>query len=207
MQLRVFAILGLLLVAPFAAQANTIVFQGGGSVVELPANSVGQTVTLVMSGGDSYSDGNLLTTIAAGGPAISAVFGDNLTAIPVGNLASSVWVNGFAGIAQAPNGTTFDSSGRELQISFATAGLGSINTQGIVMQFTVDTFSPGDYLFDLNNGSFFANGLDEFGDPVFVNMDFVPLTLRVVPEPSSIVMGLMAAAGMAAVVIRRRRTA
>lgn len=207
MQRRVFLLLGLLLAAPLVAQANTISLQGSGL---LAAETPNQTLTLVISGPDSYSDSNFRSTISAGGPGISAVFGDNLTAIPVGSLASSVWVNGFGGIAGAPNGTTLDSTGRALEVSFGTAGFGSVNTQGIYAVFTVSTvgIAGGTYILDMTGTDLF-NGLDENGDPIAVPLQFGPITLTVpaVPEPSSVVLGLFAAAGMAAVVIRRRRAA
>jgi hypothetical protein len=171
----------------------------------------GQQVPINLNGPDAYTDSNLRMIINGGvgpAPAVSLVFGDPALAIPAANLASSIWVNGSAGIFGPPNGTTQDSSGLVPVAFYVAAGAAPQTTNGLHTMLTISTVgvAPGDYTFDITTSDLF-NGLDEDFNPIPVPLTFTAVTLRVVPEPSSIVMGLMAAAGMAAVVIRRRRNA
>jgi hypothetical protein len=208
MQRRFFLLLGLLLAMPAFAQASLISMQGTG---QLLPNTPGQIITLLISGSDTYTDSNLRSSInggVGGAPAVSAVFGDSALTIPGANLAGSVWVNGLAGIASNPNGTTSDSSGLLVIAGFATPGFSPINTAGIYATLTVSTVgvAPGVYSFSLAGTDLF-NGLNEDFEGIPVELQFAPMSLSIVPEPSSVVLGLFAAAGMAAVVIRRRRNA
>jgi hypothetical protein len=210
MQRRVFLLLGLLLVLPAFAQASVISMQESG--VLLP-ETAGQTITLLISGTDLYSDSNLRMSINGGvgpAPAVQAVFTDTGGTITGALLAGSVWAGGSGGIGGPPNGTTADSSGLEAIVALATNGFASQNTAGIYATLTVTTVGvpAGQYVMDLSATDLLLSD-PETGDFVFVPLSFGPLTLSIpgVPEPSSIVMGLFAAAGLAAVVIRRRRAA
>lgn len=210
MQRRVFLLLGLILALPAMTKASTISAQGG-PVVNLLPNTAGQTVTLLISGGDFYQFGDFFALINGGtgpAPAVETVFGDNLTTIPAANLAGSVWAGGAGGIGSPPNGTTFDSPGLNPLVSLATAGNASVNTEGVYLTMTVTTVGvpAGQYFVDLS-ATTLSNGLDGDLEPIPTPLDAQSFTLSIVPEPSSIVMGLFAAAGLAAVVIRRRRAA
>jgi hypothetical protein len=210
MQRRVFLLLGLLLAMPVMAQAAVISMQGTG---DLLPETAGQQITLLLSGGDTYTDSNLRLTINGGvgpAPAVQLIFNDPASTIPGANLAGSIWAGGAAGIAiGGVNGTTADSSGLVPIAAFQTAAGGTPqNTDGIYAVLTVSTVgvAPGTYSFSLE-GTDLINGLNEDFEPIFVGLQFAPMQLSIVPEPSSIVMGLFAAAGLAAVVIRRRRAA
>jgi MYXO-CTERM domain-containing protein len=209
MQRRVFLLLGLMLVLPAFAQASVISIQPGQEILQ--PGLAGQTVTLLISGADLYSDSNLRMSINGGvgpAPAVEAVFGDTGGTITGALLAGSVWAGGSGGIGGPPNGTTADSSGLETIVALATNGFAAQNTGGIYATLTVTTVGvgAGDYVVDLSATDLLLSD-PETGEFVFVPLTFGPLTLSVVPEPSSIVMGLFAAAGLAAVVVRRRRAA
>jgi hypothetical protein len=205
-----------LLVAPAIANANDLSFgpTGPGSttaVAVLQPGLAGQSVSINLTGTDFYTDSNLRMIINGGvgpAPAVSQVFNDPALAIPGANLVGSIWANGSAGIFGSPNGTTADSTGLVPVAFYVSAGATSQNVNGLHTLLTISTVgvAPGDYTFDITTSDLF-NGLDENFEPIPVPLTFTAVTLRVVPEPSSIVMGLMAAAGMAAVVIRRRRNA
>ena len=209
MQRRVFLLLGLILALPAMAKASTI--SASAPIVELQPGLGGQTVTLFISGGDFYQFGDFFALINGGvgpAPAVEAIFGDTTTTIPSGNLAASVWVGGGGGIGSPPNGTTFNSPGLNPLVALNTQGNASVNTAGVYMVLTMTTVgvSQGDYFVDMS-ATTLSNGLDGDLEPIPTPLDAQSFILRVVPEPSSIVMGLFAAVGMAAVVIRRRRAA
>jgi hypothetical protein len=210
MQRRVFLLLGLLLATPLVAQANLISLQGGPVQVLLP-NTAGQTVTLLLSGSDLYSSSDVAMQINGGvGPApfVTAVFGDTGGLIsPASLYAGSVWVGGSAGITGDPNGTNPTSSGLTTGAGFATPAFAEQTTNGVFMTLTVSTvgIGPGTYPLTLD-GTIMTWITSEF-DEIPVPLQFGQMALQIVPEPSSVVLGLFAAAGMAAVVIRRRRAA
>jgi hypothetical protein len=208
MQRRVFLLLGLLLAMPAFAQASLISMQGTGAL--LP-NTPGQAVVLLISGADLYTDSNIRTTINGGvgvAPTVTLLNGATQGAFVAANLAPTVWAGGSGGIGANPNGTTTTSSGLLAGAALLTAGLAPQNTQGVYVYLSVSTVgvAPGVYSFSLAGTDLF-NGLNEDFEPNIVPLQFAPMSLSIVPEPSSVVLGLFAAAGMAAVVIRRRRTA
>jgi hypothetical protein len=208
MQRRVFLLLGLMLAAPVFAQASTISMLESGV---LTANTANQTITLLISGTDLYTDSNMFLVINGGSgpaPAVQTVFGDTGGSIPIANLAGSVWAGGQAGINLPPEGTTTDSSGLTVGASFTTPGFAPTNAGGTYALLTVSTVGvpAGVYSIDLSSTTLLLSN-PETGDAEFVQLSFAPMQFTIIPEPSSIVMGLFAAAGMAAVVIRRRRAA
>lgn len=210
MQRRVFLLLGLLLATPLVANANTISLQGG-PVVQLIPNTPGQVITLLLSGSDLYSSSDVAMQINGGvGPApfVTAVFGDTGGLIsPASLYAGSIWAGGNAGITGDPNGTSPTSSGLTTGAGFGTPAFAEQNTNGVFMTLTVSTvgIGPGQYPLTLD-GTIMTWITAEF-DEIPVPLQFSPMTLSIVPEPSSVVLGLFAAAGMAAVVVRRRRAA
>jgi hypothetical protein len=199
-----------MLALPAFAQASVLSITGNVLTPETPD----QIVTVFISGTDQYVAVDMATSINGGvGPApfVTHVFGDTNGAISPATLyAGSVWVNGSLGITLPPNGTSFDSSGLTPGGGFQTPGGASITTEGIFAQFTFSTVGvpAGDYVFSFD-GTVLNNGLDENFEPIVVELTGAPFLLTVlpIPEPSSIVLGLFAAAGMAAVVVRRRRAA
>ncbi len=211
MQRRVFLLVGLLLVLPALAKASVISAQGG-PIINLLPETAGQVVTLLISGSDFYSDSNLRTIVNGGvgpAPAVALIFNDPAGTIPGANLVGSVWQAGAGGIQGNPNGTISDSSGLLAGAGLATSAFTPQNTAGIyaTLTFTTVGVPAGDYIVDLGGTDLFNGIDDETFEPFPVPLNAVPFTISIVPEPSSIVMGLFAAAGLAAVVIRRRRTA
>ncbi len=210
MQRRVFLLLAAILSVPAIASANLIGLQGGGNSIVLAPNTANQIITLTITGPDAYTDSSLFALVNGGSgpaPAFTAVFGDNAGSIA--SLAGSVWNNGGGGISSDPNGVRGGgSTGLDLFVGFQTPGGASQTTNGVYAILTVDTtgINGGDFLVDLGNTTLF-NGLDEFLDPIPAPLQVGSFTISipVVPEPSSIVLGLFAAAGLAAVAIRRRR--
>jgi len=209
MQRRVFLLLGLLLAMPAFAQASLISMQGTGAL--LP-NTPGQQIVLLISGSDFYTDGNMRSTINGGvgvAPTVTLLNGATQGAYVAANLVGTVWAGGGGGVAANPNGTTTTSSGLLAGFAINTPGFAPQNTAGVYSVLTVSTVgvAPGVYSFSLAGTDLF-NGLDpETFEPFVVPLQFAPMQLSIVPEPSSVVLGLFAAAGMAAVVIRRRRAA
>jgi hypothetical protein len=213
MQRRVFLLLGLLLAAPLVAQANLISLQGG-PVVQLTPNTAGQVITLLLTGDDLYSSSDFKTQINGGvGPApfVTAVFGDtNGGAIsPASLLNGTIWAGGAgAGVEADPNNISNGvSTGLTTGGGAATAAFFGQNTNGIYLTLTLSTVGVPAGQYALTFDGTIMDYYDEEFNVFPVPLQFAPMTLSIVPEPSSVVLGLFAAAGMAAVVIRRRRAA
>jgi hypothetical protein len=201
MQLRVFAILGLLLAMPALASANTLSLAGGVTNIDMLPGSSGNFNLVLSDVTTNYTDSNLRVLINGGvedSPRIGSIFGVSATSIPVGNLAGSIWAQGGVG----------PTAGLDPVAAFNTNAFIPQQTAGLyaILTINVGTATPGVYAFDLS-GSDLINGLNGDFEPIFVDLNAVSFTVTVVPEPSSIVMGLFAAAGLGAVVIRRRRKA
>lgn len=205
---RAFLVLGLLLVVPAFAQATTVSVVGG-PVIELLPNTPDQVISFRIDATEAYSSTDVKTQINGGvGPApfVTHVFNDPAAGIPVGNLAGSVWQNGFGGILLDPEGTAPGSSGLTTSVGFSTPGFGATNASGLYMTFTISTVGvpAGNYLLTFDDSIITYVDEDFNGTDIAVN--WVPATLSIpVPEPSSVVLGLFGAAGLAAVAVRRRR--
>jgi hypothetical protein len=160
----------LLVLAAGAASGNTISLPGGG--ILLP-NTAGQTLTLVMTGSDTYTDMNLRMKINWGfspAPVVTAVFGDPELSIPTANLAGSVWTGGSAGIS---------STGLNLDASFATAGRVPQSTQGMIAVLTVSTVGVPFAGFKLDfTGTELFNGMDPDFEPIPVPLQADPIFLN-----------------------------
>ena len=202
MQLRVLILAAMLLGMPAIAAGSTLTAPGN---FPLLANTAGQVVSLSLTGTDAYTDAVFSGTIAAGGPLVTAIFATAAPpgAIPTANLDGSIWANGF--------GLT-NSYGLTPGAAFSTENSASQTTAGIFIVLTLDTtgIDAGTYAFDisatvLNNGL----NLDTFQPIPSANFatENGSFVIGGVPEPSSVVLGLFAVAGLAAVAIRRRRTA
>ena len=200
MQRRVFLLVGLILALPMVAQANVISLTGGGNNVVLQPNTADQIITLEITGTDQYTDSNLFLQInnnVGPAPIVTGIFGDDAGAIPAGNFAGSVWAGGSAGVVLV---------GLSPGAGFVTAGSAPISSNGLYALLNVSTVGITGGEFPVTFiGTDLINGLDEEFEPIYAPLTTVPFTISVVPEPSSIVMGLFGAAGVAAVAIRRRR--
>jgi MYXO-CTERM domain-containing protein len=199
-----------MLALPAFAQASVVTITGNNLVAE----TSGQVVTFLITGTDAYVAVDWVSSINGGvgpAPAVELVFNDPAAAIPGANLAGSVWAGGSAGINLPPAGTTADSSGLSTGGSLQQAGAASTTAEGVFLTLTVSTVGvpAGDYILSFD-GTVLNNGLDpDTFEPIVVPLQMGPflLSIPVIPEPSSIVLGLFAAAGLAAVVVRRRRAA
>jgi hypothetical protein len=196
------------LVVCVAAVAPAITISAGDHVL-LP-NMPGQDIDMYLSGAggaDVYSDASMRTTIAVGGPFVTAVFNDTGGTIPAGNLAASIWAGGSGGIPGSPDGVNPPDTGQRTRASFVGAGGVTMNqgTNGIFATLTLSTVgvSPGSYTLSLTShpiGSsvlfYWDEGLGDSG--VVPGVVFENGTLTVVPEPASLVLGLVALGALAA---------
>jgi hypothetical protein len=211
---RLLAIAVLFALSPLA-RGNTIVV---GNHNLLP-NTPGQVIHLTMTGTDLYSGFDLLLLInggSPGGPAVTHVFGQTISAIPTENLAGSVWEGGLGGVAvNNPVGTTAVGTGYETMAIFATTSFpGLTSGSGIVATLTLDTtgVAPGVYSFSLTDNpvgqSKLHAGID-LGtfDPIYAPLTIFNGTLTVVPEPASVITAALALAGLLIVARRRRMVA
>ncbi|REK05964.1 MAG: PEP-CTERM sorting domain-containing protein [Planctomycetota bacterium] len=89
-------------------------------------------------------------------------------------------------------------------VATTTTGSGTVDPNGILAFVTFDTTGVpfGDYPWSLTSPLF---GPSDFAAAPGSDAILIDGVLTVVPEPASIVMGLFAAAGLGAVMIRRRR--
>ncbi|REK05965.1 MAG: PEP-CTERM sorting domain-containing protein [Planctomycetota bacterium] len=89
-------------------------------------------------------------------------------------------------------------------VATTTTASGTVDPNGILafVEFDTTGVAPGVYPFSLTSPLF---GPSDFAAAPGSDAVLIDGTLTVVPEPASIVMGLFAAAGLGAVMIRRRR--
>jgi hypothetical protein len=172
---------------------------GGATSLDLLPGET-RTVQLVLTDVTSnYTDSNLRILVNGGvgpSPEVTAVFGTSRAMIPTGNLAGSIWTQGGVG-----------PTGLDVVAAFNTNAFIPQQTAGLYATLTVhfpETTRWGVYVFDLSRTDL-VNGLDFEFEPIFVDLNAVSFAVTLVPEPSSLVPGLFAAAGLAAVMIRRGR--
>ena len=215
MKRQILLCLGVFFCAPAIANAITIT----AGTHYLNYNQAGQDITLTLSGAggaDTYTHSDLLATIGAGGPVVTAVFGDIGGAIPGANLAGSIWAGGGAGIANSPDGTAPTDSGQRLFAAFNTPGGAPTSANGTYAVLTLDTtgVAPGIYALSLtgfpiivagSNDTRLYNGLDDLLEPIPANFTLENGFLVVMPEPGSVLLGLFAVAGFAVIAAQRRR--
>jgi MYXO-CTERM domain-containing protein len=136
-------------------------------------------------------------------PRITAVFGKTGGAIPTANLAGSIWQGGAGGIYATPDGTYPTDSGLGTHVAFATAGFTPQLTSGIYATLALDATGvpAGNYSISLINNPVGPTQL--YGSTI--PLEIIDGTITVTPEPASVVMGLFALAGLAAVAVRRHR--
>ncbi len=153
-----------------------------------------------LGGGDAFSGANLQMTVSDGsaGPVITGV-----DLIGVGTL-----FNGN----NTGQGTNIDTPRQSS--TYTTTSSGYVGPNGVLAFVTFDAtgLAPGSsFVLDLSIPELFQTsdlppfapvgfGVNSASDVIVQNG-----TLNIVPEPSSVVMGLFAAAGLGAVLIRRRR--
>ena len=199
-----------------------------GHYIVLP-NTPGQTIVINVSGIVPNASANPLSAapgnvngmvfsvaIAGGGPAYGGTPGPTITAIDV-DSGPSIWVAPNSPAGHNPPSTFYD--GQIAQVTFLTVS-GFVNvTDGILATLVIDTTGfPagggfGEWTLTLAGGAIEENlGDTEFTgsstpDPVNIVYEAFGGTagrIAVVPEPSSIVLGLLALAALAAVAAGKR---
>lgn len=197
---------------PAVALANSIVVGNHN----LQPNQAGQVVSLIMTGTDAYKNSDLGLLInggVAGAPVVTHVFGATAGAIPIANLAGSIWENGQAGVGGTfPDGTASVGTGFRTIAGFETVGQSSSTASGIYVTLTFSTIgvAPGVYSFSLTDHPGFETALffgvdPETFDPISVPLDILNGTLTVVPEPTSMMLGAIGMFGISIYVWRRKR--
>jgi hypothetical protein len=213
MQRRVFLLLAAILTLPAFAKAAVI--GPSQSVFEFVEGTATADIEifLTLGPGEVYTDSTLRTLVHNGtsGPAVTHVFGDDSAAITAGLLAGSIWAGGGnAGIALGDEGTTAQGNGRNTMVIYQVPGAPEpSNIEGLHtrLTFTLAGVAPGDYFVSLAGTD--LNSLDENFETLPVPLQVNSFTIRVVavPEPSTMILGGLGAAGVAVVAIRRRRRA
>lgn len=197
-----FLVLGIVACLPAAAHAVTTYIAGNHAL--LP-NTPGQVIQLTVSSDDVGLQGvNVAVTTGDGGP-------NNGGAIPAPIITAIDIITGtiFAANNTGQGGTIIGPD----QYAFAstTTTSGTVNANGVLASLTIDTtgFFAGNWLLSVSGNNVIGFPPTDGAGSTGVTDAYQDgsLFIEVVPEPSTIVLGLFAAAGMAAVVIRRRRSA
>jgi hypothetical protein len=222
MQRKVCLSLALMLCLAAVAQASPTITLGNYNL--LP-NTAGQQIVINVTGivpnaGNTAAPGNVngmvfSVAIGEGGPGFGGVIGPVMTAIDV-DSGPSIWVAPQSPAGHNAPADFIDAGGQLGQSSFLTIS-GFVNvTGGVLATLIVDTtgFGPGTHKLTLSGGVIEENlGNTELSgsstpDPTIIVYQFYDGTggqITIVPEPSSVVLGLFAVAGLGAVAIRKRR--
>jgi hypothetical protein len=189
---RTFLLLALVLSLPLVAQAAPTMIAG---THVLQPETAGQTFQILATGepGDQFAGIDLYLYVADGNS------GPLLTEVDVVGPGTLFFGNANP---QIDFGPPFTAPGREV-VAITTTLSGFVGPNGVVANVTVDTtgVAPGDYILSLSTPNFGGSDLPPFGFPATNLVDGI---LRVVPEPSSVVLGIFAAAGLGATLMRRR---
>jgi|GEM_PF-2676616 len=164
---------------------------------QLLPNTSGQVISILASGdflADALAGVDLFLVIGGGteGPMVT-----NLDLIGAGTIFAA------SNTGQQDFGAPYIPPSREI-VGITTTVSGTVNPNGVLAYLTLDTtgLAAGDYTLSLTS--------DLIGPSVLYSAGAAPTvlingTLSVVPEPSSVVLGLFGIAGVAAIAIRRRR--
>lgn len=211
MQRRVFLFLGLLLCIPVLAQADV-------TVTAPAAASMVQNTTLVISilvstdASDGVNSMDFAMDVAAGGPVISAI-----DIIGAGTLFDPATSPDGPDANALPDGSTdFGAAGLGTTSVFNSVGFINTNVatgnrtipagSTLLLKLTLDStgVALGFYTLSFPEALFLT---DTFSSGYAILSVPGEVEVTAIPEPASVVMALFAAAGLAAVVIRRRRAA
>lgn len=189
MQRKVVLSFAVLLCLTAVAQAVPLITVGNHI---LQPNMAGQTIDILVSGGDAVAGTNFRAQVGDGGPPLGGV---DVAPSMTGSIIA-------AGTIFAPNNTGMaDLSIPPLYVELVTTtSAGTVAASGVVAKLTFDTtgFAGGSWVLSLNT----LGGPTDFG---LLAADLQDGSITIVPEPSSVVLGLFAVAGFGAVVIRKRR--
>jgi hypothetical protein len=198
--------------APFypanSVQAEPTVIVGNHVV---QPNMPGQTIILQATGiaPNTVNGISFTFSINNGGPNFGGALGPRITDIDV-DSGPSIW-NPPNSAGHNPPGLYFDPGGQLANVEFLTT-TGFVNADsGILLTLTIDnTGLDGPEFSTWDLWMVGGSAIDEtFGPSHFTGVDvvgtFVNGAILVVPEPSSLFLGLIAICGFAAIVDGRRR--
>lgn len=198
--------LAILLCLTAVAQAVPTVVVG---TYNLLPNTAGQTITLLVSGIDPNTVNGIVfaANISNGGPGYGGTLGPVFTAMDW-DSGPSIWVSPNAAGHNVPN-DFIDAGGQLVTSDFLTTSGFVTATGGTFVTLIINTtgFASGSYPFSITSG----NAIElTVGPTDFTGQNFTSSiqgngTITIVPEPSSVVLGLFAVAGLGAVAIRKRR--
>jgi hypothetical protein len=200
MNKRVLIFLGLLVFVPSMALATVTI--SAGNHVLLP-NTPGQVIDILIStdAADGINALDLYMDVNGGNPAAPVITNYNTQALP------TIW--GAAATTHSVYGPPYEPPPPTLVFAtgvFLNNSASNVPASGILAQLEIDTtgFFPGDgpWPLRLENNDWGETVTGNSSGPLlFVRVDG---EISIVPEPSSVVLALFAAAAMGAVVIRRR---
>jgi len=188
----------------------------------LQPNMANQPIQIFVTGGDNVAGMDFVAQVGDGGPT-NAFSGPGVIAGP--NITADV-VTGtiFATNHNPPGDPAGGSEGTQTVFQAITTVSGTVTAAGLIGTIFVDTtgWGPGflhnpsdnSLTWELNMGG--GQGPSDAAGFMPAATDFPPIvvgsgltildgSITIVPEPSSVVMGLFAAAGLGFVAIRKRR--
>lgn len=200
MQRKVGLAIALLFAVAAVAQAETVVVVGAHLL--LP-NTPGQTIQIQVTGGDPVQGVNFIAVVGDGGAG-------GTTPLPGTDVGPGITADILTGTIFALSNTG-SSNGNPGQVDFGpmiavystttnTAVSPTVNASGLLATIVIDTtgFNGGSWGLNLTGTP--AGDTDFAGLPINITNG----SISIVPEPTSLVLGLFAAAGLGAVAIRRR---
>ena len=167
-----------------------------GNHVLLP-NTPGQVITLNVSGTDQVGGLDFFLQVADGGP--GAVGNILAPGISGDILTGMIFASNNTGLNDGnPGGSNF---GNEIVLLSTTTNSGTVLANGLLATVTIDTtgFFGGSWPLIMTGT---AAGDSDLGVPG--NLQTIDGSISV-PEPTSVVLGLFAVAGLGVVAIRKRR--
>jgi hypothetical protein len=209
MQRKVGLSLAILLCLTASVLANPVVTVGNYNLL---ANTAGQTIVMTVSGIDPNNVSGIVMAVETdnGGPAFpGGVVGPLITGIDW-DSGPSIWV--FPNSAGHNPANTFLAGQSATSDFLTTSGFVNVNS-GILVTLTIDTtgLGPGVHSLQLIGNQVDDAIANSTGPTDFTyslsggSSTITDGTITIVPEPSSVVLGLFAIAGLGAVAIRKRR--
>jgi hypothetical protein len=205
MQRKVGLALALLVCLTAVAKADPTITLGN---YVLQPNMSGQTIPITVTGIDPNSVNGVVLSVMIddGGPGFGGTVGPTITGFDVDT--GTIWVPPNA-VGHNPPAQFIDGGGQLAETDFLTTSGFTSASSGLVATLIIDTsgLGAGVHTIRLNGGAI----SDNTGDTTFTgtiastNLVYNPGTITIVPEPSSVVLGMFAVAGLGAVAIRKRR--
>lgn len=167
----------------------------------LAPNTPGQQILIMAAGGDGDAFEGVDLHLSIGG----GIAGPIATAIDVVGPGTLLFGNNFG---QADYGDLPSALPSRTPTALASVMDGKVGPNGVLAIVTLDTtgIPLGTYSFSLTHPFFGPSDLPPFNtmNEAPLNMTLVNGTLTIVPEPATMVLGLMAAMVLGGIAIRRR---